>query len=222
MKKEINSAQKLILARIKKIMKAKRITQQTLANGVGLSRPALTLILLGKTNLTFDRLHSIAKVLQENPIYLTDGILENIQDPDKISSPIYINIPLINLQDAHKWKEAVEFSQEKIITSAPDVFGRNCFGITVENDVMMPEFRKGDRLVVDPDIKPDSNDFVIVRLLESQENIIRQYVLDGSKVHLIPLNPLYDKITVMPDKIIACGVIVHNARTYHKRQSSTP
>jgi SOS-response transcriptional repressor LexA len=73
---------------------------------------------------------------------------------------------------------------------------------------MSPEFKKGDQIVIDPDKIPVSNNFVVVRLLETNENILRQYVVDGSKIHLIALNPLYEKITTTADKIFVLGVVV--------------
>jgi len=73
-----------------------------------------------------------------------------------------------------------------------DTKGRNLFALKVENDSMEPIFHPGDIIIVNPNLKSKSGDYVIVRL--KGEVTFKKLMLKDRLVILKPLNPKYDDI----------------------------
>lgn len=80
-----------------------------------------------------------------------------------------------------------------------DIKGRNLFALRVENDSMETLFHEGDILVVNPNIKPESGDYVIARLSDEGEATFKKLVEKEGIVILRPLNPAYEDIILGPD-----------------------
>lgn len=68
------------------------------------------------------------------------------------------------------------------------------FFLQLEDDSMAPEFRAGDRVLIDPQVKPQPGDCVVAAS-SGQRALFRKYRLRGSDTHgtqvfeLVPLNP---------------------------------
>jgi SOS-response transcriptional repressor LexA len=221
-----------IIDRISALLKQTGMTKSELGRRTGVSRSAVGKMLKKKNkSLGIEKLQRIASAFNIEPALLQYGNLrgndmENILQKNKTSAieknlsildynslvrEYPTDILLLYLHEAHEWRKIMQSATADISrkTIAMHVRGNpDCFGVLVENDVMYPEFKKDDALIVDPHKNPVSNNFVVVRLLETNENILRQYVTDGSKIHLIPLNSLYDKITTSSDKIKILGVVI--------------
>ncbi len=78
---------------------------------------------------------------------------------------------------------------------------------------MLPEFKEGDTIVVDPDRAPQSGDLVVAVVDESGEATFKQYLKkrDGQVLH--PLNALYKEIPLAPEHRIV-GKVVRLIRSY--------
>ena len=68
--------------------------------------------------------------------------------------------------------------------------------LSVAGDSMSPEFQPGDIIVMDPDILPATGKFVVVKIengngSENGEATFKQFVRDGNKIFLKPLNERY-------------------------------
>lgn len=63
------------------------------------------------------------------------------------------------------------------------------FATTVQDDMMMPRFQPGDVIVVDPDRKPTSGDYVLAK--KDGAMTFKQLIIDGNERYLKPLNPVY-------------------------------
>lgn len=53
--------------------------------------------------------------------------------------------------------------------------GKNAFALSVKDESMVPEFKFDDVVIIDPDTQPNPGDFVIVRLENESEVIIRKF-----------------------------------------------
>jgi SOS-response transcriptional repressor LexA len=194
------------LSLVKTKLKEKGLIQEDLAPVLRVSRGQVGHYLSGNSSMSLQKFIVLTKFLDIQNEKIVTKALANMHDVIKITG----ETPILTMQEAHTWREIMhtvkqEPDRQKI--GITDIDNPYCYGLIVENDVMAPEFKKGDQLLIDPDRVPTSNSFVIVRLLKTGENILRQYVMDGGKIHLIPLNPLYEKITVLPDEIMICGVV---------------
>jgi SOS-response transcriptional repressor LexA len=90
------------------------------------------------------------------------------------------------------------------------------FALRVIGDSMTPEFNDGHIVIVDPAMTPQSGAFVIADY--EGETTFRQYVVEGERRFLKPLNDAYPAIEVRSALRIR-GVVVQRAgrrRSEHK------
>jgi SOS-response transcriptional repressor LexA len=133
-------------------------------------------------------------------------------------------IPLISYVQAGHWMDAIncflpDDVQEWLLTDLdlPD----SCFGLQIKGDSMLPEFKEGDRIIVDPTVEPRPGDFVVAQN-GKEEATFKKYRPRGNNAkgrfvfELIPLNEDYSicRSDQMPIRII--GVMVEH-RKYRKR-----
>ena len=104
-------------------------------------------------------------------------------------------VPIISWVAAGKWHEACDVFQPGDADEwvASDVKGQNIFAVRVKGDSMEPEFAEGDIIILDPHVKPNPGDYVIIRNDEGEATLkqLKQY---GRTRVLHPLNPKYPDI----------------------------
>jgi len=77
-----------------------------------------------------------------------------------------------------------------------DIKGRNLFALRVENDSMEPIFHPGDIIIINPNLKPKSGDYVIVRLKAEGEVTFKKLLIKDRHIILKPLNLKYEDIII--------------------------
>jgi phage repressor protein C with HTH and peptisase S24 domain len=78
------------------------------------------------------------------------------------------------------------------------------FALTVSNDSMEPKFQEGDILLINPNIEPQSGDFVVAKYTPDNEATFKQLIIHHRtekgtivmEIILHPLNEKYDDIHV--------------------------
>ncbi|MDH0049648.1 LexA family protein [Comamonas terrigena] len=119
------------------------------------------------------------------------------------------SVPLLSSVQAGNFKEFVNnFSSadnpiEHVPTSVP--VKQFTFALRVEGDSMEPDFKEGMVIIVEPELDPLPNDFVIVKN-GNEESTFKQLVKDGSDWYLKPLNDRYPIKLLAPDMRIV-GVV---------------
>ncbi len=78
------------------------------------------------------------------------------------------------------------------------------FAMRVSGDSMEPDFIEGSVIVIEPDMTPEANDFVVAQISEN-EITFKQLVKDGGDWYLKPLNNRYPLKPIGTAKII--GVV---------------
>ncbi len=125
-------------------------------------------------------------------------------------------VPVISLVAAGHWNEACDPFQPGNADEwvASDVKGENIFAVRVKGDSMEPEFTEGDIIILDPHMKPNSGDYVIVRNDEG-EATLKQFKQYGYTRILHPLNPKYDEI-ILNEKhqYVIVGKVVEKKKRY--------
>lgn len=118
-------------------------------------------------------------------------------------------VPLLSSVQAGNFKELVNnHSQmasdaEQVPTAVP--VRQYTFALRVEGDSMEPDFKEGMVIIVEPELEPLPNDFVIAKN-GSEESTFKQLVKDGSDWYLKPLNDRYPMKTFTADMRIV-GVV---------------
>jgi SOS-response transcriptional repressor LexA len=133
-------------------------------------------------------------------------------------------IPLISYVQAGHMAEAVDSypvgsGAEWILTDLE--LSPTAFALKIKGDSMLPEFREGDTVIIDPSVQPLPGDFVVAKNGE-HEATFKKYRPRGHDDHgdtvfeLVPLNEDYPstRSDVTPVRII--GTMVEHRR-YRKR-----
>ena len=124
-------------------------------------------------------------------------------------------MPLISDVQAGSFKEHVDNfhpgdgGEEAVATTVP--VQRYTFALRVTGDSMEPEFREGMILIVEPELDPQINDYVIAK--NGDGTTFKQLIRDGGVWYLKPMNPRYPLKEIDEDtKII--GVVRSVERRY--------
>lgn len=133
-------------------------------------------------------------------------------------------IPLISYVQAGAWTDVVDSYQpgdagEFLLTDLE--LSSNAFALEIKGDSMLPEFKPGDRVIIDPVICPQPGDYVVAKNGED-EATFKKYRPRGVNergdlvFELIPLNEDYPSMRsdVTPIRIV--GTMVEH-RKYRRR-----
>lgn len=199
-----------------------KLKQEDLAEKIGVS--SRTIIRFEKDEAA-PNLEDIQKIAKATGKQLVD-FLPAVDDSKGLTfeikkfseSQIAVNkIPLISWVSANRFGEANDSfapadAEEWIYTTAK---GERMFALKVKNDCMEPEFREGDRIIVNPEIQPENGDFVVVRDNKNNEATFKQLKKYGKKIILHPLNPKYPDIELAYDKrYVIVGKVVGKDKKY--------
>ena len=107
--------------------------------------------------------------------------------------------------------------QEFVLTDA--LYSSETFGLVVRGDSMLPEFRAGDILIIDPSVSARPGDFVVAADRNGQA-VFKQFAyvrVNGSGMDVIELrslNPLYPTWSSEITEFTIIGKMVELTRRY--------
>ena len=133
-------------------------------------------------------------------------------------------IPLISSVQAGRLTEALEpfppgAAFEFLLTDLD--LSENAFALEIEGQSMEPEFKEGDRIIVDPALQPQPGDFVVAKN-GREEATFKKYRPRGigqsgrEVFELVPLNDDYPTINSENEPARIIGVMVEHRR-YRRR-----
>lgn len=134
------------------------------------------------------------------------------------------SIPLISYVQAGAWAGVVDnfppgYADEYLLTDME--LSSSSFALEIKGDSMLPEFKAGDRIIVDPAVAPQPGDYVVAKNGEN-EATFKKYRPRSINEHgetvfeLVPLNEDYPSMRsdVTPIRIV--GTMVEH-RKYRRR-----
>lgn len=136
-------------------------------------------------------------------------------------------IPVLSYVQAGNWREMCEqattFDGNVEYVSVGGEIGPYGFGLWLRGNSMLPLFKEGDLIIVDPDEAPQPGDYVVAKN-GSDEATFKKYRPrgideNGQEVfELVPLNDDYPTMHSDRQHIEIIGVMVEH-RSYRKRQT---
>lgn len=123
-------------------------------------------------------------------------------------------IPVISWTQAGNWQEICDTGRQDDYDEYVESGLKGVFALRVRGDSMETEFNDGDVIIINPHLKPEHNDYVVVAN-ESREATFKQLKKYGRIRVLHPLNPRHEDIEL--DKEIEyriIGVIVEKKKRY--------
>lgn len=203
-----------------------------LARACGVKPPSVSDWLNGRTkNLEGANLLAASRFLKVDPDWLATG--KGDMQPrfsgefDANTSPAklgYRPIPLINYVQAGVWTDVIDAFEpgqaDEYLMTDLDLSG-SAFALQIKGDSMLPEFKEGDRVIIDPDVAPSPGDCVVAKN-GSQEATFKKYRPRTMDEHgnvifeLVPLNEDYPTLRSDVTRITIVGTMVEH-RKYRKR-----
>ena len=209
-------------------MKEIRVTQEALAEKLGVTQGAIGHWLNGRREPSLDIIISIFNALGMPGVkFNNSGEVINDSDVELAPAPIGLRqIPIISYVQAGCWTEscdcrAMDGSIETITTDLD--LGSMAFALEVRGDSMAPEILEGDVVVIDPDVDPLPGDYVVAKN-GSHEATLKQYRPRGTNdqgqeyFELVPLNPVYPAMRSDHHQVTIIGVMMEHRR-YRRRKS---
>lgn len=211
--------------RIRAQRKLAGLTQVELAKTVGVARVSLTQWENGDTSPKGENLLKLAKALNTSPDWLVTGKGDpstGISAPELEPAPIgHRMIPLINEVQAGSWREICDnFQASEMLLTDLDL-SPSAFALTIRGESMLPDYRDGDRVIIDPNVRPTPGDCVVA-INGSNAATFKKYRERGVDANgetvfeLVPLNPDYPTLRSDIEKIDIIGTMMEHRR-YRKR-----
>jgi SOS-response transcriptional repressor LexA len=206
--------------RIRSRMKELGLTQEELANKLGITRGAVTHYLAGRRVPPLSKFNEIARVLKADAAWLQFGTLVEAQSSSKTGknvalSSAYRSIPILSWEQAAKNPQVSNLKQEDIKEAIPHIFTDHLqwYALRVKGDSMVASsgnksFHEGDIIIVDTNAVPNDGDFVVASIGKSKEATLKQYVIDSGVQYLKPLNTQYPLLKIEKGTIIF-AVVAH-------------
>jgi len=103
-----------------------------------------------------------------------------------------------------------------------DDYSRWAFGLEIEGDSMLPEFKPGDMVIIEPDWEPRPGEYVAAKN-GRQEATFKKYRQRGTDkdgrdiFELVPLNEDYPVVRSDETPLVIIGVMAEHRRKARKR-----
>lgn len=191
-------------SRLKTLRKTKKLTQQQIADAIGVSKTSVIYWEKDDNVPKHESLMALATVLGVNTNYLLYGKENTILEAN-VSAPIPLNgrlVPVISWVQAGSWTSVDSVPAgtqfDEWLPPNPKC-GKNGYGLEVVGESMFPDFRPGDKIYVNPDFQPDelkTGNLVIVSCEGDAEATFKKLILEGGNIYLQPLNPNWPEQTI--------------------------
>lgn len=105
-----------------------------------------------------------------------------------------VEIPLLSTVPAGKTAALFHPEHVERYVTVDNVKDPTAFALVVKGNSMAPRIEDGDIVVVSPQQEARNGDICVVRV--SEEDVLKRVKFEGQHVHLIPLNPDFEPVTV--------------------------
>jgi len=216
-------------SRIRARREAVGLTQEKLAAKCGVSRAAVAQWEAGVTRPSLDNLVKAAEALSVWLSWLTVGDQSLPDTPNPFAAASAPGgIPVLDYVRAAVWgpESPPPAASENLEMIATDpTLSHHAFALTIRDESMAPDFREGDRIILEPEVTPQPGDFVVAKLDQDAEATFRKFRPRGTDangapiIELAPINPDWPTLAINaenPGRVIATMV---EHRRYRRRSS---
>ncbi|HCA5148151.1 TPA: helix-turn-helix domain-containing protein [Acinetobacter baumannii] len=203
--------------RLKNQRKSKKLTQQQVADAIGVSKTSVIYWEKDENLPKHDSLMALAQILGVTSDYLLHGKESNSLDTN-VTAPFPIAgrlIPVISWVQAGTWTTADSVpmgTQFKEWLPPNPKCGKNGYGLIVVGESMSPDFRPSDKIYVNPDFQISdlkTGDLVIVACEGETEATFKKLIVESNGMYLEPLNPKWhEKIIPLREGCKLVGKVV--------------
>jgi SOS-response transcriptional repressor LexA len=204
---------------IKSSRQAAKLTQEQLGEVVGVTKGNVSAWEVGRHEPSYSQLLAISRATG-CPLSSSASGIANVQMADTGLR----RVPLISYVQAGSMTEAVdpyEIGSGADFLSTDLELSEGAFALQIKGESMTPEFREGDRVIIDPEIEPNPGDYVVAKNGKN-EATFKKYRPRGLSeggiliFELVPLNEDYPSLRSDREPIAIIGTMIEHRR-YRKR-----
>lgn len=209
--------------RVKELRLAKSLSQEQLAEKIGLTKQAISQYERGERSPSMDVLEALCDFFNVSSDYLLGFDTVTLRfvgknEIDKLESKSSVRIPVLGrvaagvpidaIEDILDWEEIPE------AMAATGEF----FGLRIKGDSMQPRIAEGDVVIVRSQPDAESGDVVIVQV-NGDTATCKRLMKHETGISLISFNPLYAPINFTNEEIeslpvVIIGKVVENRQKY--------
>ena len=210
-------------ARLKAIYRTRKaadpsLNQDRVAEECGwASQSVVSQYMNGKIPLNITALLSLSRALKFSPEEVSPRLVRahHLEDMSRAVmntttlGPAGRLLPVIGYVKAGAFCEAIEHFQPSDAddwVEAGGPAGPRSFVLRVEGLSMEPDFRPGEKVVVDPDMQWETGDFVVAKRARDQGVTLKQLRMEGGEYYLYATNPDWpERIIRLDEEWSICG-----------------
>ena len=187
----------MLAERLKLLRKERGISQQRLADLLGLGQSTVAMWEKGKNSPAYETLINIANIFNVSIDYLAGQ--KTAKSPCRI--------PVLGYVRAGIPTEAVEevLDYEDVTLTESDM--GNYFALRIKGDSMAPRMMEGDTVIVKKQSDCASGD-ICVALVGSGDATVKKVIKKDTGIILMPLNACYDPLIFTKDEVEAFPVTI--------------
>lgn len=167
-----NLSNTVLMSNLHYLIKSNNLTAVKLAKSIGASSESINKLRSGSLkNPTLKMLLGITKffgISIENLVY--DNLQEKMRGP--LANIKVACLPVISWHDIENWQNAVPRSY--VVSDKLD--SKNCFALEIEHE--SGEFVSGAKVLIDTNLKPSTNSYVLVLNKDHHQFHIKRFVID--------------------------------------------
>lgn len=196
---------------LRALMQEQDVTESELSRRTGIGQPVIHRVLNGETDNP--KVATLSPIANYFAISISQLIGDETLPKNRISGTFNLSsygwttLPLLN------WEKVVvggdkliDINDVEKISTEINVSDK-AYALRVKDTTMLPLFPEGTILIIDPEVKADNKDFVIVRMSGQKQAIFRQFLFDGDDIYLKPVNADF-KMHLLDKKSKLLGVMV--------------
>jgi repressor LexA len=191
--------------RLKTARENKSLEQATLAVKIGVVTRTLQRWEKGEQIPDGVSITTVARITGVLPVWLLTGEGEMYPSPARPENVYALpagprrrmrlsEVPLISSVPAGRVATMFHPDYVDDYVAVDDVKDPGAFALKVKGNSMAPRIEDGDIVVVSPQQEPHNGDICVVRV--NDEDTLKKVKFEGNYVHLIPLNPEFEPVTV--------------------------
>lgn len=199
---------------IKDKRKHLELTQQELANKIGVSKSAISRYESGEIgNMGLDKAQALVKALNLDPLILLGFVGANGKELRPVDLSASVKIPVVGKIPAGTPVEAIEDVIDYIDIPEDWIKGdAEYIGLEVKGDSMYPVLLDGDRVVIRVQPTAETGD-ICACYVNGYDATLKRISLTSSSITLKPENPSYPpKTYTHPGEVTIAGKVVEVRR----------
>ncbi|MBQ8002012.1 MAG: helix-turn-helix domain-containing protein [Clostridia bacterium] len=176
--------------KLKNLRKQEHISQQRLADMLGVCQSTVAMWEKGKNSPEFETLISIAKIFSVSCDYLTGTGNEKTAFSIPVLGYVRAGLPTEAVEDIMGYEDVVLSENER----------SEHFALRIKGDSMAPRMMEGDTVIVKKQAEAVSGD-ICVALVGNADATVKKVIFRDTGLILMPLNSAYDPLFFTPDEV---------------------